>query len=111
MLIIAVIFSFRDALSNVGAFLQILTTKQISKGDLIKLETGQEGYVREMGWRMTQLKGLNGQIVLIPNSKLARSIIARYHRPLPKAKQPFHFYTRLLLRELTVLSALASRNW
>lgn len=95
----------RETLLGWFAFLQINATNQIKVGDYIKLESGEEGYVLDIGWMNTQLKALDESIALIPNSKLLATTVVNYGRPLKKAKEPFRFYSRTHLKELTGLKA------
>ena len=45
------------------------------------LDSGQEGYVTDIGWRSTKIRALPNHIVLVPNAKLAQAIIANYDMP------------------------------
>ncbi|MBM4461853.1 MAG: mechanosensitive ion channel family protein [Chloroflexi bacterium] len=102
---IAALLASRGALPNLFAWFQLSATGHIKVGDYIKLETGEEGYVMEMDWRNTKIKALDESTVLIPNSKLMHSTVINYGRPLKKAKEPFRFYSRVHLKELTGLTA------
>jgi small-conductance mechanosensitive channel len=105
VLILAVVIASRDALLNIFSGLQLTSGDVIKTGDFIKLESGNEGYLVEIGWRNTRIKTLDESIILVPNSKLTQSTVINYGRPLKKATQPFRFYTRLHLKELTGLKA------
>jgi small-conductance mechanosensitive channel len=48
-------------------------------GDYIKLESGQEGYVVDIGWRTPRIRMLPNNMVIVPNAKLAESIVVNYH--------------------------------
>jgi small-conductance mechanosensitive channel len=50
-------------------------------GDLIKLESGEEGTVEVVGWRTAQIKTLGNVLIVLPNSKLAEAKILNYDRP------------------------------
>jgi small-conductance mechanosensitive channel len=102
---LAILLALRDVLPSLFASLQINATGQIKVGDYIKLETGEEGYVVDIGWTSTQLRALDESLVLLPNSKLARAIVTNYGRPLSQAQEPFRFYSRVHLKELTGLKA------
>lgn len=97
--------ALRDAIPNFISGAQIAWGEQIKAGDFIKLESGEAGYVTDITWRDTQIKTLEGNFILIPNSALARTTVINYGRPLKKATYPFRFYTRLHLKELTGLRA------
>lgn len=97
--------AFRDLLANLYSGFQLAQGEQIKVGDFIKLESGESGYVIDVTWRNTQIRMLDGNLILVPNSRLAQSTIINYGRPLKKANKPFRFYTRLYLKELTGLKA------
>jgi small-conductance mechanosensitive channel len=50
-------------------------------GDFIRLESGQEGYVEDITWRTTRVRMLTKSVVVIPNRKLAQSVVTNYYLP------------------------------
>ncbi|MGO9611969.1 MAG: mechanosensitive ion channel family protein [Dissulfurispiraceae bacterium] len=78
---LAVALALQDTLSNLFAGIHILMEKSIRIGDFIRLETGQEGYVEDITWRTTRIRMLPNNMVVIPNGKLAKSIITNYYLP------------------------------
>ena len=54
---------------------------QVRLGDYIKLNTGEEGYVTDIGWRCTTIRALANNLIIVPNSKLAQAIVTNYHLP------------------------------
>lgn len=112
--IVVAILVFRDIFPSLVSGFQLTQQKQIKTGDLIRLESGEEGRVEEITWRNTQIKTLDGSIIIIPNTKLMQTTIINCGKQPKVAKEPFQFSTRLHLKELTGLSAsnlsqLASR--
>ncbi|MCX7974746.1 MAG: mechanosensitive ion channel family protein [Candidatus Aminicenantes bacterium] len=81
---LAVALALQDTLANLFAGVHILIEKSIRVGDFIRLETGQEGYVEDISWRTTRIRMLPNNLVVIPNSKLAQSIITNYYLPEKK---------------------------
>lgn len=81
---LAVALALQDTLSNLFAGIHILAEKSIRVGDFVKLENGQEGYIEEIGWRTTKIKTLSNNLIIIPNNKLAQSIITNYYLPNKK---------------------------
>lgn len=81
---IAVGFALQDTLSNFFAGIQIVSDKPISIGDFIELDSNISGYVEDIGWRTTKIKTLPNNIVIIPNSKIATSIITNDSLPVPE---------------------------
>lgn len=78
---LAVALALQDTLSNLFSGIHILVEKPVRVGDFIKLETGQEGFVTDIGWRTTRIRMLPNNLVVIPNSKLAQSIVTNYYLP------------------------------
>ncbi|MDD5729842.1 MAG: mechanosensitive ion channel family protein [Candidatus Omnitrophica bacterium] len=78
---LAIALALQDTLANLFAGLYIIAARQIKVGDYIKLETGQEGYVIDTNLRITKIKMLPNNVILIPNAKLTQSIITNYNLP------------------------------
>ncbi|MDD5558975.1 mechanosensitive ion channel family protein [Candidatus Methylomirabilis sp.] len=78
---LAVALALQGSLANLFAGIHILVEKPIRVGDYIKLESGQEGYVVDIGWRTTRVRMLPNNMVIVPNAKLAESIVINYHLP------------------------------
>jgi small-conductance mechanosensitive channel len=78
---LAVALALQDTLANLFAGMHILMEKSIRVGDFIKLETGQEGFVDDITWRTSRIRMLPNNMVVIPNSKLAQSVVTNYYLP------------------------------
>ncbi|HWR38461.1 MAG TPA: mechanosensitive ion channel family protein [Patescibacteria group bacterium] len=78
---LATALALQDTLANLFSGINILVSKQIKMGDFIKLSTGEEGHVVDMNWRNTTMKTLTENMVVIPNQKIASSIITNYAQP------------------------------
>ena len=78
---LAVALALQDTLSNLFAGFYMAVARQIRLGDYIKLNTGEEGYVTDISWRSTTLRGLANNMVIIPNAKLAQAIVTNYYLP------------------------------
>ncbi len=78
---LAVALALQDTLANLFSGIHILLERSIRVGDFIRLETGQEGYVEDITWRTTRVRMLPNNMVVIPNSKLAQSIVTNYYLP------------------------------
>ncbi len=78
---LAVALALQDTLSNLFSGINILLSKQIKIGDFIKLSTGEEGTVADMNWRSTTIRQLSDNMVVVPNQKIATSIITNYALP------------------------------
>jgi len=80
---LAVALALQDTLSNLFAGIHILMAKQIRVGDYVKLDSGEAGYVQDISWRDTRLKNLPNHYIIIPNTKLAQSIVTNFDLPTP----------------------------
>ena len=80
---LAVSLALQDTLSNLFAGMQILIERSVRVGDFVKIEEGSEGYVEDITWRTTRIRMLPNNIVIIPNSKLAQSMITNFYLPIP----------------------------
>ncbi len=78
---LAVALALQDTLANLFAGIHILMEKSIRIGDFVRLESGQEGYVDDITWRTTRIRMLPNNIVVIPNNKLAQSVVTNYFLP------------------------------
>jgi small-conductance mechanosensitive channel len=103
--ILAVAFAFRDVVPNWYAGLQVKSNQGIKVGDYIKLHTGEEGYVSDLGLNSIRIKSKDNSIFIIPNRSFLQASIVVYGHPLKTANKPFHFTSLLHLTELTGLQA------
>ncbi|MBI3910388.1 MAG: mechanosensitive ion channel family protein [Armatimonadetes bacterium] len=78
---LAVALALQDTLSNLFSGLHLVVSRKISPGEYVRLESGEEGYVEDISWRNTTVRTIQNNLVVIPNSKLASTIITNYHRP------------------------------
>ncbi len=78
---LAVGLALQGTLSNLFAGMQVIGDRPIRVGDFIRLESGEQGYVTEIGWRATKVRMLPNNTVVIPNSKIVDSVITNYYVP------------------------------
>jgi len=78
---LAVALALQDTLANLFAGIYMMVDRPITVGDFIKLESGEEGFVEEIGWRNTKVRMWANNIVVIPNSKLSQSVLTNYYLP------------------------------
>ena len=71
-------------MANLFAGLFLLSDKPIVVGDFIEMDNKLSGNVEDIGWRTTRIKLLSDDIVVVPNSRLADSIIINYSMPNEK---------------------------
>lgn len=78
---LALALALQDTLANLFAGMHILVERPLRVGDYIEIDSGQKGYVDDIGWRTTRIRMLGNNIVVVPNNKLSQSIITNYHMP------------------------------
>jgi len=78
---LAVALALQDTLSNFFAGFYVSLARQIRLGDFIKLQSGELGYVIDISWRSTTLREQSNNLIVIPNNKLAQSIVTNYSLP------------------------------
>ncbi len=78
---LAIALGLQHTLANLFSGIQVIASKQISTGDFVKLDTGQDGYISDITWRNTTIRTLSNNLIIIPNSKLAAAIVLNYNLP------------------------------
>src|SRR2546425_556313 len=82
--VLAVALALQDSLANLFAGMPLLADKPIRVGDYVKIADTTEGYVVDIGWRSTRIRMLQNTVVVVPNKKVAESIITNYDLPEPR---------------------------
>ncbi|GAB6056327.1 mechanosensitive ion channel family protein [Methanobacterium alkalithermotolerans] len=77
---IAVALALEDTLSNMFSGINVISSRELKIGDYIMLDSGEEGYVEDITWRNTTIKPLSNNKIIVPNNKMASSIITNYHK-------------------------------
>ena len=72
---LAAALALQDTLSNLFGGFHLLADQPVRVGDLIRLENGMEGVVEDIGWRSTRIRSLSKYLIVVPNAKLAQSIL------------------------------------
>ena len=78
---LAVALAIQPTLSNLFAGTYVITEGVVSAGDYIDMEGGVSGYVVDVNWRSTRLRTWGNNLVVIPNSRFAETIITNYSKP------------------------------
>ncbi|MFC1905731.1 ATP-binding protein [Chloroflexota bacterium] len=78
ILVLILIFVLREMLADVFAGFELTATGQVKKRDYIKLGTGEEGFVTEIGLRATKITAPDQSIATIANSRITRTSIVNY---------------------------------
>jgi small-conductance mechanosensitive channel len=82
---LAVALALQDTLANFFAGIWIQTGRSMQPGHFVRLESENklEGYIEQVGWRVTSIRTLAGNTIVIPNSKLAQAVLTDFSLPAP----------------------------
>jgi len=78
---LAVALALQDTLANFFAGVHILVERPIFVGDTIRLESGHEGVVTDIGWRTTRVRTGGNDMVVVPNVKITQGILVNFNLP------------------------------
>lgn len=76
---LAVALALQPLLSNIFASSYVITDSSIAVGDFVEVSGGPIGVVEDIGWRATRIRTFDNNIVMVPNSVVADSIITNYN--------------------------------
>jgi MscS family membrane protein len=74
----------QDTISNMISGFVIMIDRPFHIGDRIKIPTGEEGDVYEIGMRSTTLLDFDNNLIIVPNNDLIRTRIVNYSYPSPE---------------------------
>jgi small-conductance mechanosensitive channel len=80
---LAVALALKDTLANLFAGVYIFADRPLRVGDYVRLESGQEGYVHQIGWRATRIRMPANNLIIVPNEKIVQSILTNFDMPEP----------------------------
>ena len=78
---LAVALALQSTLANFFSGVYLLSDKPVRVGDYVSIDSetsGVSGTVREIGWRTTKVQTLGNVIFVLPNEKVANSVIVNY---------------------------------
>src|SRR6202050_4793744 len=78
---LAVALALQDTLSNLFGGFYVTVAGQIRLGDYVRLNSGEEGYISDISWRRTTIRGLSNNLVIVPNATMAKATITNYNLP------------------------------
>ena len=78
-------FALQETLGNLFAGLAIQIEKPFRVGHWVTIG-GKDGVVVEITWRATKIRTKAGNLVIVPNSALARDTITNYTEPTPQTR-------------------------
>lgn len=88
---LAIGLAVKDSLANIFGGISMILDKTIKVGDKVKLESGEVGYINDIGLRSTKLRTFSNEIITIPNGQLANSRIQNFVYPSPPQRVQINF--------------------
>lgn len=80
---LAVALALQDTLGNLFAGISIILSRQVRPNDYLRLSGGEEGFVTDIKARHTTIRTFPSRnLIVIPNSLLASSIVTNYSLPV-----------------------------
>jgi len=78
---IAVAMALKDTLANLFSALYITIDRPMKIGDFVEIDATTSGYVVDIGWRSTRLRTWDNNYLIIPNAKIAETVLRNYNAP------------------------------
>lgn len=78
---LAIGLAAQDTITNIIAGYTIMIDRPFRIGDRIKLQSGEEGDVYEIGVRSTKILDFDNNLIVIPNTELVRTRLINYSAP------------------------------
>lgn len=75
---LAVALALQPLLANLFASSYMLSDASVRVGDQIEVAGGPAGRVEDIGWRATRLRNADNNLVIVPNSLLAGSVVTNF---------------------------------
>lgn len=113
---LAVAFALQSTLGNIFGGISLIVDRSITVNDFIKLDDNTQGFVVDIGLRSTKIRSIDGDLIIMPNGKLADSKIYNYHKPMPTTRVTVDFRVeygsdadkvkKIVLNELNSIKAI-----
>ncbi len=78
---LAVALALQPTITNFVASAYIISEGRIAVNNRIENDGGPAGMVEDIGWRTTKIRTDQNNLVMVPNSKLADSIVTNFEAP------------------------------
>jgi small-conductance mechanosensitive channel len=78
---LALALALQETVKNTLSGFFVVIDKPLEVGDYVKLSSGQEGWLTQLGWRSSKFRMMNDNIVVVPNSQLVDTILTNLRGP------------------------------
>ncbi len=83
--------ALQDSLKNVFGGISLILDKSFNLEDIVQLESGELGRIKEIGLRSTKLLTTDNELIFVPNGQLANMRIRNLAQPDPKLRKLVDF--------------------
>jgi len=83
---LAIGLAAQDTISNMISGFVIMLDRPFRMGDRVKIPTGEEGEVFEIGLRSTKILDSDNNLIVVPNSELIKTRLVNYSFPVPAVR-------------------------
>ncbi|MFH2067893.1 MAG: mechanosensitive ion channel family protein [Candidatus Omnitrophota bacterium] len=83
---LAIALAAQETLSNTISGFTLILDKPFRKGDWIQLDSGEAGFIQEVGLRTTKILTFDNTVMIIPNAVIAKSKVVNRNYPDTKVK-------------------------
>lgn len=85
-------FAVKDMFTDFFAGVALNLERPFKVGDFIALDSEGEGFVVEMNWRSTHIRGWDNRVTIIPNSLVSSRMLTNYYKAGNYFRGMFDFY-------------------
>jgi small-conductance mechanosensitive channel len=78
---LAIALALQETVKNTLSGFFVVIDKPLEVGDYVKLSSGQEGWLTQLGWRSSKFRMMNDNVVVVPNSQLVDTILTNLRGP------------------------------
>lgn len=110
---LAIALAAQETIANMIAWFVILVDQPIRIGDRIRLPSGEEGEVHQIGLRSTRIINPDNNLVIVPNGELVKNRIVNLSAPDASARILLEFnvaYGTDIAKARALLIGLAARS-
>ncbi|MBS3081119.1 mechanosensitive ion channel family protein [Candidatus Pacearchaeota archaeon] len=83
---LAVALALQPTLNNIFSGIAMILDDSVRVGDLVYIDANTKGKILKIGLRSTKINTFDNEVIIVPNSKLADSMIQNVALPEPKSR-------------------------
>jgi small-conductance mechanosensitive channel len=80
--------ALREPLANLFAGVVLTVSDRLRPGDFVRLPSGEQGRILDIGWDVTSIQQLRNSLIIVPNSVMNQAEIINFDRPTREFELP-----------------------